>query len=216
MEMSQHEVNTILKPLLDRIIPLYQENKLNKSQEDFWAARAALTFLQNGNIDRGIFSIYFFNLLQLKKGEGIFQDAGVPHAYLEGQNIEIMASSDNVLRGGLTNKHIDVKELLKHVKCEATKVKVLKGKKAANELVYKTYVPDFQLSCLKLKKGKSISFSAEGPEIILLTSGQAVIKDKDESIALKRGMPATIVFDDKKAQLSALEDSILFKASVPI
>ncbi len=44
----------------------------------------------------------------------------VPHAYLEGQNVEIMANSDNVLRGGLTNKHIDVKELLKHIKFEPT------------------------------------------------------------------------------------------------
>ncbi|MCH5599362.1 mannose-6-phosphate isomerase, class I [Niabella ginsengisoli] len=101
MEMSQEEVNELLQPLLARIIPLYQNNKLSKSDEDFWAARAALTFSQPGVIDRGIFSVYFFNLVYLKKGEAIFQDAGVPHAYLEGQNVEIMASSDNVLRGDL-------------------------------------------------------------------------------------------------------------------
>jgi mannose-6-phosphate isomerase len=47
--------------------------------------------------------------VHLEKGEGIFQTAGVPHAYLQGQNVEVMASSDNVLRGGLTNKHIDVR-----------------------------------------------------------------------------------------------------------
>ena len=77
---------------------------LDKEDEDFWAARAAITFnrIKELNIDRGIFSIYLFNLVHLKKGEAIFQDAGVPHAYLEGQNVEIMASSDNVLRGGLT------------------------------------------------------------------------------------------------------------------
>ena len=215
MDMPQHEINTILQPLLDRIIPLYQQNKLNKSQEDFWAARAALTFNNEQAIDRGIFSIYFFNLVQLKKGEGIFQNAGVPHAYLEGQNIEIMANSDNVLRGGLTNKHIDVKELMKHVKCEATKVAIVKGKKKKQEIFYKTTVRDFQLSSLHLKKGKSFSFSAKGPEIILLTSGQVVIKDKNGNIELKKGMPSAMIFNDQKAELSALEDSILFKASVP-
>ena len=119
MEMPQESVNQILQPLLDRIIPLYSSGQLKKSEENFWAARAALIFGEKGkknkhrSIDRGIFSIYFFNLLQLRKGEGLFQDAGVPHAYLEGQNVEIMANSDNVLRGGLTNKHVDVKELMK-------------------------------------------------------------------------------------------------------
>ena len=88
---------------------------------------------KDGNIDRGIFSIYLFNLVHLKKGEGIFQDAGVPHAYLEGQNVEIMANSDNVLRGGLTTKHIDVKELLKHVKCEATYPGYLTGEKQLSD-----------------------------------------------------------------------------------
>src|SRR5205085_2878968 len=82
-------------------------------------------FCKDNNYDRGIFSIYFFNLVHLKKEEGIFQGSGMPHAYLEGQNVEIMANSDNVLRAGLTDKHIDVPELLKHVKFEATIPKIL-------------------------------------------------------------------------------------------
>ena len=61
-----------------------------------------MTYSQNGHIDRGIFSIYFFNLLHLQPGQAVYQDAGLPHAYLEGQNVEIMSNSDNVLRGGLT------------------------------------------------------------------------------------------------------------------
>jgi len=108
MEMPQESVNQLLQPLLHRIVPLYRQGQLKKNDENFWAARASLTF--NGQsspdagnvqkIDRGIFSVYFFNLLYLEAGEGVFQDAGVPHAYLEGQNVEIMANSDNVLRGG--------------------------------------------------------------------------------------------------------------------
>lgn len=129
MEMPQVEVDVVLSSLIERITILYMEGKLDKKQEDFWAARAALHFSSDGHIDRGIFSIYLFNLVHLQTGQAIFQDAGVPHAYLEGQNVEIMASSDNVLRGGLTSKHIDVPELLKHVKCEATHPDILPGLK---------------------------------------------------------------------------------------
>ena len=101
MEMPQQEVNAVLQPLLDRIVPLYKGQRLRKHEEDFWAARAALTYNEGEKIDRGIFSIYFFNLVNVLPGEALFQDAGLPHAYLEGQNVEIMANSDNVLRGGL-------------------------------------------------------------------------------------------------------------------
>jgi len=170
MEMPQSSVNQLLQPLLDRIIPLYLQNSLKKDQEDFWAARAALTFTRNPEsipvlagqdtekIDRGIFSIYFFNLLHLKGAEGIFQNAGVPHAYLEGQNVEIMANSDNVLRGGLTTKHIDVKELMKNIKFEETIPVILLPEKINNEEVYRTGAPDFKLSRFELYKKDNSSF----------------------------------------------------------
>jgi len=87
-------------------------------------------FLKKGrseNVDRGVFSIYLFNIVGVQKGDGVFQAAGVPHAYLEGQNVELMANSDNVLRGGLTPKHIDVPELMKHTLFEPVTPKVMKG-----------------------------------------------------------------------------------------
>ncbi len=111
----------------------------------------------------------------MHRGEAIFQDAGVPHAYLEGQNVEIMASSDNVLRGGLTNKHIDVPELLKHVKCEATHPQILKGEKSGKEMIYKTPAPDFELSSFMLHDGDSVSFTPYTAEILLLVDGQVEI-----------------------------------------
>ncbi len=112
MSLPQEGVNEILKPLGARIKPLYESGKLKKDSPDFWAARAYFTFNKKGFCDRGIFSIYLMNLIRLEKGEGIFQSPGVLHAYLEGQNIECMAASDNVLRGGLTIKHIDVHQLI--------------------------------------------------------------------------------------------------------
>ncbi len=132
MTMSQEEVNNKLSGLLSRIIPEYNAGKYTKDDEHFWAARAALTFNKDNNIDRGIFSIYLFNIVKMVYGQALFQAAGLPHAYLEGHTMEIMANSDNVLRGGLTPKHIDVKELLEHIVFEETVPNVIAGHKIRN------------------------------------------------------------------------------------
>jgi mannose-6-phosphate isomerase len=153
MTMPDADANAVLQPLVDRLLPLYENGELMKESEDFWAARAAQTYCKNGRLDRGIFSIYFFNLVHLKKGEGIYQPAGLPHAYLEGQNVEIMATSDNVLRAGLTDKHIDIEELMKHVRFEPTEPRVLPDA-AVQENVYNSSAAEFELSRIQLQKGE--------------------------------------------------------------
>jgi mannose-6-phosphate isomerase len=215
MEMPQEEVNKILQPLIDRIIPLYQESKLAKDQIGFWVARAAIGFNQPGRIDRGIFSIYFFNLLQLKKGQGIFQASGVPHAYLEGQNVEIMASSDNVLRGGLTTKHIDVKELLKHIKCEPASIEILEGELNNHEMRYDTASPDFKLSAIDLQKDQTFRFSPSSAEILLLVEGEASVKGSNQTISLENGNPSAICFPGEAITITAVQVTRIFRASVP-
>lgn len=217
MEMPQEEVNRILRPLIDNLAATYKDKKPDKYDEDFWAAKAAYSFPHHGKIDRGIFSIYLFNLVHLKKGEGIFQDAGVPHAYLEGQNVEIMASSDNVLRGGLTNKHIDVKELLKHVKCEATYVRILPGEQIMDtERIYITPAPDFQLSVFELKAGDMVSFSPVTAEIMLLTEGMAELDNGSGILKLEPGHPSAIVFSGKEVKIATATGATVFRASVPV
>src|SRR6218665_509524 len=215
MEMPQDEVNSRLDPLLARILPLYETGKISKSNPDYWAAKGSLTFSQPGKTDRGIFSVYLFNLVETKRGEAVFQDAGVPHAYLEGQNIEIMASSDNVLRGGLTNKHIDVKELLKHTRCEATHPNILNGEKSGAQTVYKTPAPDFELSSFELKKGESVSLDIVTKEILLLVKGAVEISSRHGAVAIRIGKPSAVLFPAKDTVLKASEDSLVFKATVP-
>jgi mannose-6-phosphate isomerase len=216
MEMPQEEVNMALQPLVKRIIPLYAEGSLQKAQEDFWAARAALSFDHGQNIDRGIFSIYLFNLVRLQRGQAIFQDAGIPHAYLEGLNVEIMANSDNVLRGGLTTKHIDVQELLKHVKCEPRIVDILDGDRMGNGIVYKTPAPDFELTAYNLKAGDSVSIKATTTEILLLMEGFCNASSGSETIELRKGSPSAVIFPGHDIQLKAIETSLIFKAGVPV
>jgi mannose-6-phosphate isomerase len=216
MEMPQESVNKLLQPLLDKIIPLYKKDQLIKGHADFWASRSALTFNHDNKIDRGIFSIYFFNLLHLKKGEGIFQDAGLPHAYLEGQNVEIMANSDNVLRGGLTTKHVDVKELMKHIKFEETIARILHPEKLNNkEEVYRTAAPDFKLSRFKLNKGESTAFESVTGEIALVMDGNVVIKSNEDELELSKGEAAFII-SHRHISIKALTKADLYRASVPV
>ncbi|HEX5025074.1 MAG TPA: mannose-6-phosphate isomerase, class I, partial [Agriterribacter sp.] len=137
MEMPQTTVDGMLKPLLQEMEPLFKANRLSKSDPAYWACKAlASTGNSYSKIDRGIFSIYFFNIVQLHPGQAIFQGAGVPHAYLEGQNIELMSNSDNVLRGGLTPKHIDVPELLKHTLFEGIVPGIMNGEAHGVETIY--------------------------------------------------------------------------------
>lgn len=217
MEMPQHQVNRILHSLLNNLADIYQDESADRSLEDYWASKAAATFKKDENIDRGIFSIYLFNIVQLKKGEAIFQAAGVPHAYLEGQNVEIMANSDNVLRGGLTSKHIDVAELMKHVKCEATIPQIITGDvNGEGERTYNTPVPDFTLSVFEMEKGDVSSFNPTTTEIVLLTEGVVEVDDDETTIKLQAGTPSAVVFPGATVYLAAAAKSIVFRASAAI
>ena len=216
MEMPQAEVNRVLQPLLDRIVPAYKAEQLKRGEEDFWAARAAITYNEGSKIDRGIFSIYFFNLLNLHPGEAIFQDAGLPHAYLEGQNVEIMANSDNVLRGGLTPKHVDVPELLKHVRFEATHPRIIMEDYGPGRIaVYHTPAPDFELSKLSLLQGESLTIRAHSVEIFIVLEGKiGVIEPGVAPFGRKRG-EAFVAFHQAKFEVKAQEDAVVYRAAVP-
>jgi len=216
MEMDQEIVNETLQPLLDRIVPAYQNNELEKDDENFWAARAALTYNEPGKTDRGIFSIYLFNLVKVKKGEVVFQDAGLPHAYLEGQNVELMANSDNVLRGGLTPKHVDVDELLKHIKFEETIPNIIHEKKDTEHLVsYLTPAPDFRLSKINLAKNELISVHSRSTEIYFVMYGELQVKENENNFNSSSG-EAFVSFDNAVFEIISTDSAEIYKASVPL
>ncbi len=215
MAMPQEKVNEILQPLLNRIIPLYQAGNLPKNGPDFWAARAALTFNQNNIIDRGIFSVYLFNVVYMKKGEAIFQDAGILHAYLEGQNVEIMANSDNVLRGGLTPKHIDVAELLKHVIFEPIEPNIIQGQPISSmETVFKTPAPDFELSRVVLAAQASCTLNIVSSDIFLVLQGAVTVTEAGDNKAFKKG-EAFLAVNGAAITLQAATGAEVYRASVP-
>ena len=215
MEFTQEEVNNILKPLMDRIYPKFVANKLEKSSPAYWAAKS-LAHKEVQNLDKGIFSIYFFNILQLSKGEAIFQDAGVPHAYLEGKNMELMANSDNVLRGGLTSKHIDVEELLKNTRFEETIPTILYGNQYQDngEFVYQTSAKDFEIT--KIAPGssgihRSVSNSAE---ILIVIEGAATVTENENTLFLQKG-DSILIKPNTMYTLQTNAEVEIYKARVP-
>ncbi|MBO9632494.1 MAG: mannose-6-phosphate isomerase, class I [Chitinophagaceae bacterium] len=223
MSMPQEEVNQRLQPLLDRIIPLYKAGKLEKTDPDFWAARAAITFNEPGRIDRGIFSIYLFNLVRIEPDYAIFQDAGVPHAYLEGQNMEIMANSDNVLRGGLTNKHVDVDELMKHVKFTPVEPELIMGSVEMEtpegqyaETRFKTPAPDFELRQIWLPEGEQLALPVDTTDIFFALAGKAEVKSGDTTIELNRG-EALLALPGADLHVKAIGDEVvIFRATAGV
>jgi mannose-6-phosphate isomerase len=214
MELPQSGVDAMLRPLAERIVPQYENNQLSKSSPDFWAAKVmAHTKPLYENIDRGIFSIYFFNILQLKPGEAVFQGAGIPHAYLEGQNIELMSNSDNVLRAGLTPKYMDIPELIKHTLFEYIQPEILAGETIGKLMSYNCPVPDFSVQALNLKSGESFSDHSHGPEIWIMLKGQAEWSGF-RTVPSRQG-EAVFVLPDEYFTVHAREDSQLFRALVP-
>jgi mannose-6-phosphate isomerase len=181
----------------------------------YWAARASITFNQPGIIDRGIFSVYLLNLVIIPAGQAVFQDAGLPHAYLEGQNIEIMANSDNVLRGGLTTKQVDVVELMKHVVFEATNPNLLKGEffQRPEEKVFKTPAKDFELSEISISEKNMVQIPVHSCDIFLVLKGsvavnQSLQRSAGEAFAAFAGAVAEIASKDGTA--------IIYRATVPV
>lgn len=180
MEMPQEEVDRMLQPMAQRLRPLARAGKLDKGQPEYWAMQAFDNhMLDGGHYDRGVFSIYFFNLVKVMPGEGIYQGAGIPHAYLEGVNVELMANSDNVFRGGLTEKHVDVPELLAHLSFGPVEPQILKGEPVSEaEWVYPTPAADFQLNRIRLSPGQRYQpETPRGPEIVIVIEGKVFLPD---------------------------------------
>ena len=211
MQLSSEDADFILKQLIQDAVDSVKSGSVDKSHPHWWANKYYDGQIPEKNIDKGIFSIYILNIVQVAKYEGVFQGAGLLHAYLEGQNIELMANSDNVLRGGLTTKHVDVQELIQQVKFIPTYPNILKGE-ALNEYetTYPCPVPDFGLTKITLVKGKSYTINSSELEMVLLTQGEIQL----DKLLLKAGEVAMLP-TGQSVVLSANSDSVLFKAFVP-
>ncbi|MFH8582408.1 mannose-6-phosphate isomerase, class I [Streptomyces zaomyceticus] len=124
--------------------------------------------------DPGVIAAMLLNRVRLQPGEALYLGAGVPHAYLEGLGVEIMANSDNVLRCGLTPKHVDVPELLRVVRFEPADPFVLRPEASpSGEEVYDTPIDEFRLSRFVRPEGAApTDLTSPTPQILLAVAGR--------------------------------------------
>lgn len=150
-----------------------------------------LELAKNYPEDIGLFSPLILNVLTLKPGEAMYLDARTPHAYLKGTGLEVMANSDNVLRAGLTSKHIDVIELARCTLFEGKPVSSLRCIPVIkdNQHCYQTPVPDFNFDCFTQVDDEIIEvnsaeiiFSIDCDTMISHTSGEMITIKKGESV----------------------------------
>ena len=215
MELPQEVIDFMLVSHASNILAKYEKKELALDNPDYWAAKAIETFkIVNGHFDRGIFSIYLFNIVKLKAGEGIFQGAGMPHAYLQGQNIELMSNSDNVLRAGLTQKHIDIPELLSNIEFVPTIPAIIGGVLNNIHNHYHSSVPDFDLHSFYIESGKTKELVFGGPSIIITLSGKAELHGFTYHKC--NGFDAFYINPEEAIQVNVEKDLLLFIATVPV
>ncbi|MFK0241046.1 mannose-6-phosphate isomerase, class I [Microbacterium sp. NPDC090281] len=140
--------------------------------------------------DPGVVVALLMNHVVLERGEGVFLRAGLLHAYLSGLGVEIMAASDNVLRGGLTPKRIDVPELLAILDTTPGEVPVLRAAGDGAVTTYPVPVPDFALERVVLD-GAPLTLEVSGPTMVLATAGEVTVTSVEgERLALAVGAVA--------------------------
>lgn len=212
---------------LDALVPAVLDgavNYLRSGATEF--TKEAKTTLQLGELypgDAGVLASTLLNRIDLQPGEGIYLPAGNLHTYLHGMGFEVMANSDNVLRGGLTPKHVDVPELLRVLDFTPTDELALKPRThtEGTELVYDTPAPEFAVSVLRLddrELGHQTDAPArhDGPQVLLCTQGSVQVYAKSSTLTLDRGAAAWVAADDGPIRLVAHQPSTLFRATVGI
>src|SRR4051812_42212291 len=173
-----------------------------------WAATLAEAYPG----DPGVVISLMCNHLKLAPGEAVFLPAGNLHAYLSGAGVEVMASSDNVLRGGLTTKHVDLAALIEVLDFSDGKVPVIHPVLGPGGLRYPVPVQDFDLTRVQLDAGTG-DLTTQGPQILLCTEGSAVLTSPDGELVLAKGGSA---FVPAGTPVSASGPAVLYRATTNI
>ncbi|GAA2567501.1 mannose-6-phosphate isomerase, class I [Pseudonocardia hydrocarbonoxydans] len=206
---------TLPQSSLDTLVPALQEGcvRLAGGSERFSAeARTVLELSERYPGDAGVLAALLLRRVTLAPGEALYLPAGNLHAYLSGAAVELMANSDNVLRGGLTPKHVDVPELLRVLDFTAPSAPVLHGTPDAGWCRYDTPATEFLLR--RWEGGPDdVRVPGDGPRILLCTSGAAAVRSGAAELAVKRGASVWLGASDTDVTVSArAEGTQLFLA----
>ncbi len=198
--------------ILGRALPRIAEHAEGEDASlCYWIAELARRYPE----DRGVLSPLFLHLLELDPGQAIYTGPGVLHTYLRGVGIELMTNSDNVLRGGLTPKHIDGEELVRVLRFEPQEPELLRPQRGAGgERQLTAPVDDFRLAVLEVTPGRPFAAREHGVEILLCVAGDGEIHGADgAAIPFARGGSFLVPAAAPAYRLTGA--ATLFRAAVP-
>jgi mannose-6-phosphate isomerase len=213
----QPDIDVLVPAVLDGAIGYVSSGATEFAAE----AKTVLELGERYPVDAGVLAALLLNRINLAPGEAIYLPAGNLHTYLRGIGLEAMANSDNVLRGGLTPKHVDVPELLRVLDFTPTGEEALRPTTHGEvpELVYDTPADEFAVSALTLGDeylGHEVDAPSrhDGPQILLCTEGSATVHAKSGALTLHRGAAAWVAADDGPIRLVAQHPARLFRTTV--
>lgn len=167
--------------------------------------------------DAGVLGPLLLNVVRLEPGEALSIQPGELHSYLEGAGIEIMANSDNVLRGGLTEKHVDPQELLKIVDFSPGENRILHPEsRGPSEWLYPSGAEEFLLSRIHLEGGAQYNSPEErSVEIMICVQGQVDVTDGDSGETLRLPQGCSILIPAFVKAYLVAGQGIVYRAGVP-
>src|SRR5919112_531467 len=171
--------------------------------------RWAATLAESYPGDPGVVISLMCNHLKLAPGEAVFLPAGNLHAYLSGAGVEVMASSDNVLRGGLTRKHVDLAALIEVLDFTDGKVPVIHPVLGPGGLRYPVPVEDFDLTRVHLD-AQSGTLTTRGRQVLLCTEGGAELTSVEGTLTLAKGCAAFVAAG---TEVTASGPAVLYRAT---
>ena len=194
--LPQPAIDGLLPDLLDECVVHVKEHGPFELE-----CRTILELGENYSGDAGVLAALLLNRVVLAPGEAIFLPAGNLHSYLRGTGIEILANSDNVLRGGLTPKHVDVPELLRVLDFGYGDMAVTTGSPAGARHVYRTPATEFELSRLEWTDGDAepVTLPGGAPRILVVIDGSLRVPG---GLALDRGQSLWIPANDPDVVLT--------------
>ena len=160
--------------------------------------------------DPGVVVASLLELVRLDPGEVVYLPPGQLHSYLHGTAVELMAASDNVLRGGLTAKHVDVDGLLDILDSRTLTAPLVAPRDLGTEAVYDTDAPHFLLS--RVPVNGEVVLDRRGPETLLVVEGDATASADGTDVPLAAGQAAFVPASTRTLHLDGR--AVVFRASV--
>ena len=215
---------TLPQQALDQLLPQMLDACVRQVKERGEFDLECRTVLELGEAypgDAGVLAALLLNRIVLRPGEAIYLPAGNPHAYLRGTGIEILANSDNVLRCGLTPKHVDVPELLRVLDFSYGQMPVQTGAEvASHHFVYPTPAAEFELSRLEWGSGSEqpVRIDHAGPQILICVDGAVTLRRADGvELPLRRGESAWLAAADPAVDVVPTgRPALVFRATAGI